>query len=688
MLIPDDLKGRTDFSIPEKSALSAPVILSVKNGEWVHQRILLIYGRVEVDDFSVNYNITVSHHKNNFPSTCWPVYHTHFKCLVHLDPGQNDLLFTLNAPNSHGHDRPLLTPLQINYVPLLQNPPLHLAILLSKDSNLVIDAPLEKQKTHENGLDAVKAKFRCAAYLWQAFTAEQMCRNGFGRRVFRLDEDWEQDTITNQDNSLRQTAKIHIIRTSYTREELLDPERAQQYKPPPGTPPTQKKDLFSIFLDALAEYGKPFDKDCHVAGLILDTHYDPKMKLIRGHAALGGGAGHVRLGIFGSHTTHAWPRYLEEVVNCFQNNTKTDERILANDVGESGTWWKCCNIGIGAMLHEVGHALTLPHSFSGIMSRGFNNLNRTFTVKEPNNPTPITPSLEYGAHWHRCDVVRFRFHPCFRLPSDPSKRPELKNFAPDFWPLKDSVLIRCGTCAISLIEVHVNDTYAHHFEYVDGKNSGSVTLNISKVKEHINWQDGQKIRLHVIAQNQNENTIEHLESFLKDHHIHLSTGIAAFKSGKVGNGGGQKFQTLFQKSITATSNSIVSRLSPSSRQKSSKSHSVYLTKICINAGAFIDGITFCFSDNTSTRHGGQGGSTFEFKLFKGEKIATIKVRSGAWVDGLEICLDNGRTSGWIGGNGGSLHLLEVPDGYDIIGLYGSAGWVVDSLGIIYASQEF
>ena len=29
-----------------------------------------------------------------------------------------------------------------------------------------------------------------AAYLWQAFTAEQMNRNGFGRRCYRYEEEW------------------------------------------------------------------------------------------------------------------------------------------------------------------------------------------------------------------------------------------------------------------------------------------------------------------------------------------------------------------------------------------------------------------------------------------------------------------------------------------------------------------
>ncbi|RIB08100.1 hypothetical protein C2G38_374293 [Gigaspora rosea] len=397
----------------------APVIINVQNDEIVHQRILLVYGRAGPRDLAYHSNITVEHHADNFPSTTWPIFNSHFKCLVHLDPGLNNIRFTFDPESCLPEMSPLSTVITINYIPMLQNPPLHLAILVAKDSKCVIDAPPEKVISGDNSLDSVKAKLRCAAYLWQAFTAEQMYRNGFGRRTFRLEEEWQRDTLSNQESSLRHTAKIHIIRTHYTLEELLDPERAQQYQPPPGAPPTTKEDLYSIFMNALQEYGAPFDEQCYIAGLILDSHWDPKMKLIRGHAALGGGGGHVRLGIFGSHTTHAWPKFLEEVVDCFQDETQTDENILANDNNESGTWWRCCNIGIGAMLHEVGHALTYPHSASGIMMRGYNNLNRTFTVKEPNSIHPITPSDESGAHWHRCDTIRFRYHPCFRIPSDP-----------------------------------------------------------------------------------------------------------------------------------------------------------------------------------------------------------------------------------------------------------------------------
>lgn len=52
-------------------------------------------------------------------------------------------------------------------------------------------------------------------------------------------------------------------------------------------------------MEALSDYGAPFDKQCYVAGLILDTHWDQQSNAILGHAALGGGGGNIRLGMFG-----------------------------------------------------------------------------------------------------------------------------------------------------------------------------------------------------------------------------------------------------------------------------------------------------------------------------------------------------------------------------------------------------
>ncbi|GBB91861.1 hypothetical protein RclHR1_01930003 [Rhizophagus clarus] len=643
----------------------APVIINIENGELVHQRILLIYGRAGPQDKEFESNITVEHHSDNFPSTTWQVFNSHFKCLVHLDPGLNDIKFILDTEPFSSDLQPLITIFQVNYVPLLQNPPINLAILVAKDSKETIDIPEEKHPD-DSKLEAVKAKLRCAGYLWQAFTAEQMNRHGFGRRVFRLDEEWTEDTISNQDYKLRQTAKIHIIRSSYTLEQILDPEIAQQSP----IRDDNKKDLYAIFMEGLREYGAPFDKKCFVAGLVLDSHYDasPNMKYIRGHAALGGGNGDIQLGIFGSHLTHAWPKYLEEVVSCFQNDITIDENRLANDNGECGTWWKCCNIGIGAFLHEVGHSLGSPHTPSGIMLRGFNNLNRTFTVKEPNNHSPITPSEEEGAHWHRCDAVRYRFHPCFRLPSDPPIPNSSNNVGATFLLLDDLLLVRCPA-GISLIEFYVNENVVGYIEYVEGDQT-EVTLEIPEIKENYGDDKTSAIQLKVMARNQTESIIEDLQKYQEENKIVLPEHGVAYKSnclGQVDSENTSEFQILFN-------------------QFSEERGYVSLERIVVKYAYYIDSIKFFLSDNTQLKIGSDDreGTEKEFVFDEGERIVEIKGNSGWYIDGFDIKTNLGKRSDWFGGHGGEDHILKTPnDEAEIIGLYGSGGYYVNTLGIIY-----
>ena len=60
-------------------------------------------------------------------------------------------------------------------------------------------------------MDTAIRKFRMMAYLWQAFTAEQMNRNGFGRRCYRYEEDWQTGTLSWKDlqtNQMRNEVRV------------------------------------------------------------------------------------------------------------------------------------------------------------------------------------------------------------------------------------------------------------------------------------------------------------------------------------------------------------------------------------------------------------------------------------------------------------------------------------------------
>lgn len=79
-------------------------------------------------------------------------------------------------------------------------------------------------------------------------------------------------------------------------------------------------------------------------------------------------------------------------------------------------YWANYATGLGAALHELGHTFDLAHSPTGVMSRGFDDIHRFFTVV-----TPVT-SLR-GASVSACHVQRSCSPtPCSAAQS-PSRRP-------------------------------------------------------------------------------------------------------------------------------------------------------------------------------------------------------------------------------------------------------------------------
>lgn len=381
----------------------------------VNQKILLIYGQIaDPSQQALHGTLTVCHHQDNFPPTIWPVENSHFKALIHLSPGPNRLRFDFSSPKLVTNQSSIPAHsswMNINCLPATTCPPLQLVILLGKDSPGTFDAVPERINREGNDLDTAKRKFRMAAYLWQAFTGEQMYRNGFGRRCFRFEEEWQSGTLTFRDREsgqMRSEAKIHVVRSEKTVEELRDLNLAQQYDKA-----TRKGDLFSIAMEAMKDYFKPtHGQKQYVSVLLLDAHWDTRSRTITGHAALGGGSNEVQLAIFGSQALQSYPSCLEEVVPAFTDCTRTDTDFVANDCNESGSNWEAANIGIGAHLHETGHMLGCPHQESGVMLRDYVIFNRTFLCHEPYSTRTKSPAYGFaypttsaaGIDWIRLDL--------------------------------------------------------------------------------------------------------------------------------------------------------------------------------------------------------------------------------------------------------------------------------------------
>lgn len=293
--------------------------------------------------------LTVTHHLDCFPSTQWQVCASHFKALVYLSPGPNEIRLDFSSPKlvASNSSVPLHTAtFRINYLPLVNTAPLQLVMLLGKDSPGTFDASPEKQEKEGNGLDAATRKYRMAAHLWSAFTAEQSFRHGFGRRSFRFEDEWQQGTLSSQDSvtgQMRSEAKIHIVRSEKTVAEIRDLNVAQQYEKA-----ERKGDLFGWALDDMRAYFNPKPGQTqYVAVMLLDSHWDMQTQVIRGHAALGGGDGGIQLAIFGSQALHTYPTCIEDVVPALTDCTKTNTDYVAADGGEdSGTHWQAACIGL------------------------------------------------------------------------------------------------------------------------------------------------------------------------------------------------------------------------------------------------------------------------------------------------------------------------------------------------------
>lgn len=660
-----DVPQQQAFQYPTSSSgntSNAPRFHNFHDGNTVHERIFLLHGGAGPEGSQFDASIVVYHHIDAFPSQRWPVSDGHFKALVHLQTGVNNLRFEYEGPNGEKST----SKLTIHYVPLLQNPPLHLALILGSDSPGTFDSPKYKRDREGNGLELAIRKVRMAGYMMSAFTDEQMNRNGFGHRTFRLHEEYDCDTLSNRDGKgLRSTAVVHVIRSSHTVAEIRDPNRAQQN--PKGT---DTGGLYGYALEAINKHGVPFQdkgEDVMVAAIFLDTHWDKQLNLVLGHAALGGGAGHIKLAIFGSHSLHAWPSCLEEIVPAFMDETKTDTNEVSNDANQSGSSFEALNIGMGAFMHEIGHLLGCPHQPYGVMLRDYITWNRTFMTREgfltrDNKPGLRLCLTESECGWHRLDILRFRAHPAFRSPFEN----RVFQSTPNVYPVENGAFIKSVT-GVFLIEIHVDGQCRGHLEYPNQPQT-EIFLYEDDLRQQLpeNWRGKEKkLKLDVLTVGQGQITVEDFVQLTQRDQLHDTFErrrgvLTGFISALLGRETGNKITAILPPGIAS---------------------------VRVYSGNCLDGVEFCYVDHAPVLFGNRGGSPKEFRLQMGETITGFFVRSGAWIDGIQIITNMRRSDIYGNKTGGSGHELVPPHGYEVVGLTGNLGSWVNSIGLVYVASQ-
>ncbi|KAG6017772.1 hypothetical protein E4U54_003377 [Claviceps lovelessii] len=555
-------------------------------------------------------------------------------------------------------------------------PPLQLAIIVGKDSPETFEAPPARVEREGNGLETAIRKFRMAAYLWQAFTAEQMWRQKLGRRSFRYEEEWVLGTANHRDGengTMRSEARIHIIRSDKTAAEIRDLNKEQALDEA-----IEKNALFQLAVDAVNGHFKPrLGQKTYVSALFLDTHWDPDKKVVSGHAALGGSMGDLHISVFGSHCLHSYPSSLEEVVPAFTDCTPIDTSYVANENNEAGSSWEAANLGIGAHLHETGHLFGCPHQESGVMQKDYVVFNRSFVPREAYSTRtkskggPVRPGDECG--WHRLDCLRFRAHPAFRLPNDAPRHAD--NSAQAF-ATEPGTIIATAATGISHVEIYGDgDDVCHawlEFTIENGPVQRQVTLTEQDLRARMpETKRKGRISISIKSHGGGSLTISDFSQFTsKGTMVKLGGSKMAFRSRVLD---AAKTDSGEQQDLVFTS---------------AVNKDKVMSQVIAYHTSAIHGLEFVYDDNTSQllgeRKEPEATQTFEFDVRRGEYLSGLLVRVGSCVEGIQILTSLGRKSPVFGkAHGGSAHNVIPPRGYSICGISsGSCGSWAHNLSVL------
>lgn len=631
-------------------------------------------------------------------------------------------------------DRGKLT-LLFNELP--NNKPVHLCVIVGRDSNGTYDMPAYRlQRGEVANLETAIRKLKVAGRLMQAFTQDEFRVLGLSNRSFQfVEETSSKQTLFGysvDSPTPHKEVKVHVLRSPKTVAELRDPNLAQQ-----NPNASDSGGLFSHALEVIRNnvelFGpyKQLNTAIQCAVLYLDAHFDIKSQMILTHAALGGGSGEVKLAIFGSHGLHSWPVNFPQVGPSFLDATPLSTREVANDCNQCGTSWECLNITMGAFMHEIGHSLGSPHQVDGVMLRDYIWWNRSFMTREArcirtgSNGLVISgqgtwPQL---CHWNILDIFRYLHHDSFTLPpdkEDPSFGKTLTtkmalsagaDRAPTLYNTPSAGALIKSETGIFLVEFITEDLARHRYSYLPKMYGGQGLVTELTLDYERSYQD---------LKRNTDKANEHFDVrilsfggdlFIKDFKKHCSNKdknsviesdfglgrgpLTGYKSAELGQSKGIK-----EKFIGFDINTIY--------------------KVRVYAGMALDGVRFYFTLGDSagppkvpkrdylskfrslalSDHGSSGTNKevtlgnekphyFDFDVGHGEKITKLHFRNGAWIDAIQIELSSGRVSPWYGNaNGGHHSTLESPSqDFDIIGMYGCTGSWLNSVGIIYTNRK-
>lgn len=708
--------------------------------EVVFSPTVIVTGRTDSDQGIIQFT---NNDNKVFPMLTFEVNNHWFKALLNLSPDEANhfkVEFWRGArvlPNGVPDGKKYLSDegeLTLRYITMPGNKPVHMCVIVGKDSKGEYDMPKYKLDRGEKAnLETAVQRLKVAGRMMQAFTQEEFKRTELSNRTFPfVEESTRAQTLFGVDKKAavaHNEIKVHVLRSPKTMAELRDPDYAQQ------NPNAKNRSwLFSHALEIIgaSDIIKPYKRNntpIQCAVMYLDTKWDGS--LITAHAAVGGGSGEVELAIFGSHGLHSFPLTFPLITPSFSDDTVLSITEVANDLNQCGTPWECMNICMGAFMHEIGHMFGSPHEVSGVMLRDYIWWNRLFMTREfrclrDNNAGQLIGregKFPRECHWHILDIIRFLYHGSFSIPSDLNDdsftkktstlmKPGETKPVPSFYPTTPGLAVIKSTSPIYLVELVSDDLARHHLQFLPKSYGGpgtslEVKLNFEDYLNEIHnaglssaqdldlrilstsgetWIAGLKSRCYPSEEviesdfNLGKGTINGLKSELLGSENgtmeYVGFDVTRVYKVRIFHGGALDGMTFYYRSDKSEAENEVT-------PKFSKRK--LLTKLLRNAA--IGDMKGSDSPAGEVTIGNTTSEFTDFLIPDGEQISKFSFRCGVWIDGVQIETDKSRSSGMLGNaKGGHLAVLEPPSiKFTIIGLYGYTGQWLNGIGIIYAS---
>lgn len=287
-------------------------------------------------------------HNGERATTAWDVVNGEFKCILNLKRGKNEVILQYEDSCRQ---------LVLEYSPRKTNLRVTPVYIVCQGHDGNFQSPVGV----DSSVESACARIAIGAKLIQCIMAEKLFELGLGRKTFQL----EHDINPKKPECVVFTSNLNVNKARKMRE----------------------SDLWSHFGRELmlSELGTndrkfmAFISCTRFKGLdIIDkvlTH-EEIVSLTEGHAALGGGG----LAVFGSACLYTWPTTVEEIVPKFLDTTVIDNKRFMDDSCYRGTIGGCFATTLGSVCHELGHTFDLGHTKDGIMGRGFDHVDRVFTV--------------------------------------------------------------------------------------------------------------------------------------------------------------------------------------------------------------------------------------------------------------------------------------------------------------------